>query len=219
MAGHTARRVGLLLVLVVVVLAVISLVLLSPAALAALNPNGSVDWQRLAHISQTYAAASAILALLALGGVAVSLVFQAREMRANRVHATRLVHMDLLKMAMDDPLYMRSLGPSRFSNDDLRRQSLYVNPLIGYWRMAYEMGEASELHLRAVAADFFAGEDGQRFWRTWGHERIRTSTEKRTRRFHEILDEEYQKATAPPPESPAREESAPESQEIPPDGE
>ena len=42
-----------------------------------------------------------VLSVLALGGVAVSLVLQARESKANREHASRLIHTDLLKMAMD----------------------------------------------------------------------------------------------------------------------
>jgi Family of unknown function (DUF6082) len=198
-AGHTARRVGLLLALLVVMLAVVSLVLLSPVALAVLNPDGRADWERLANISQTYAAASAVLALLALGGVAASLVFQAREMRMSRSQALRSHHFELLRMAMENPSYMRVWGPSRFPDDEQWRQALYANLIVTYWYMAYDMGDLSEIHLRAVAAEFFAGEPGQDFWRTWRELRLRTATQKAVRNFNQILDDEYQKATQPPP--------------------
>lgn len=213
-ASPTARRVTLLVVLLVSALAVISLVLLSPLALAALNPNGSADWQRLSNIAQTYAAASAVLALLALGGVALSLVFQAREMRAARLQALRMAHLDLMKLALDNPTYLAALGRNTYPDDEQRQQSLFVNLLISNWEMSYEMDEMSEIRLRDSARHLFGGEAGQRYWQTVRERRLRRSTQKRARHFHEILDEEYQKATQPPPapepetpESPSREES------------
>jgi hypothetical protein len=211
-ASPTVRRVTLLVVLLVSALAVISLVLLSPLALAALNPNGSADWQRLADIAQTYAAAaaSAVLALLALGGVALSLVFQAREMRAARLQALRMAHLDLMKLALDNPTYLAALGRNTYPDDEQRQQSLFVNLLISNWEMSYEMDEMSEIRLRDSARHLFGGEAGQRYWLTVRERRLRRSTQKRARRFHEILNEEFQKATTQPPPAPAPAEPEPE---------
>jgi hypothetical protein len=44
------------------------------------------------------------LSVLALIGIAVSLLYQAREHKANREQALRSSHMDLMQKAMEDPL-------------------------------------------------------------------------------------------------------------------
>lgn len=95
----TGSLYGRLLVISLVSVSVI-MVAVSPIALDLFG--GSVNsWARRGDIGQTYGAAAALLSVLALGGVAVSLVLQARESKANREHASRLIHTDLLKMAMD----------------------------------------------------------------------------------------------------------------------
>jgi len=66
-----------------VVVIVSGLVAVSPFALNLLSPNAT-DWTQLSLIGQTYGAASALLAVIALLGVAVSLLMQAREARASR---------------------------------------------------------------------------------------------------------------------------------------
>jgi hypothetical protein len=48
--------------------------------------------------------------VLALAGVAASLVLQAGESKANREQASRVIHTDLLKMAMDDLVGERERG-------------------------------------------------------------------------------------------------------------
>jgi hypothetical protein len=70
--------VATLLLLVIVLTS--GLIAASPLALGLLDRQ-SRDWERLSWLGQTYGAASALLAVLALIGVAVSLTMQAREGR------------------------------------------------------------------------------------------------------------------------------------------
>lgn len=170
--------------------------------LAAIDPDGDTDWQRLADVAGTYAAVSAVLALLALLGVAVSLVLQARELRSARIQAQRAGHSELMRLALEDPLYLQVLGPSRFPDDAQRRQNLFANLLVSHWQMSYELGEMTDVRLRVVAAPFFQGEAGRRFWRLARDARLRTSGGRRSRRFHEILDEEYRSAARDDPDPP-----------------
>ncbi len=67
-----------------------SLVALSPLMLERLDGQAQ-DWERLSFIGQTYRAASAILSVLALIGVSVSLLLQAREAKATREQALRML--------------------------------------------------------------------------------------------------------------------------------
>lgn len=78
-----------------------ALVLLSPFALRAYGPDGSdSDWQRVGNVAQAYGAVSALIAGLALAGVGASLVFQARESKANREQGMRTAHTELMRMAI-----------------------------------------------------------------------------------------------------------------------
>jgi hypothetical protein len=177
----------------------IILVALSPLALD-LFGGSAHSWARRGDIGQTYGAAAALLSVFALAGVAASLVLQARESKANREHASRLVHTDLLKMAMDDPAYLECWGPYSSATDPVAlRQAMYVNLILSYWEARYELGQLSDVHLRAGAAHMFQAEPGRRFWADARGLRTETSESRRARHFHRILDEEYLKALTPGP--------------------
>lgn len=95
--------------MIVAVLA--GLVAASPWALRLLDGSAR-EWNRLSMIGQTYGAASALIAVVALVGVVASLMFQAKENKSNREESARAFHTELLKMAMDDDTYRRCWGPS-----------------------------------------------------------------------------------------------------------
>lgn len=206
--GPTRRHVAVATLLLLVIVLASGLIAASPLALGLLDRQ-SRDWERLSWIGQTYGAASALLAVLALIGVAVSLFMQAREAKASREQALRAIHTELLQMAMDDEVYRRCWGPFFASDDPTgQREHMYVNLIISNWQMQYELRVFSEPHLRSAAHILFSGEVGERFWSDVRELRAGTASTRRERRFHEILDEEYQHAltspvVAPTPESPS----------------
>jgi hypothetical protein len=156
----------------------------------------------LSFIGQTYGAASALLAVLALIGVVVTLVLQARETRTARQEARRTAIGDLLKMAMDDPELDECWGPVPAEEDPrTRRQMMYVNMIISEWQMSFETKALGEMRLRAIAGEMFQGRIGRAFWESARQIRIATSQTRRARRFHQIPDQEYRRAPAPPPEN------------------
>jgi hypothetical protein len=190
MASHRAR----LLSLTLASIAVLILVILSPFALTPFASDDRVDWDDLSTVAQTYSAVSAILAALALGGVVWSLFLQSQEARSNREQALRVLHADLLKMAMENPEYMACWGPFRPGTDHAQlRQVMYTNMIISHWEMMYELGALTESHLRDLSSDMFRGEPGQSFWKRARDRRMRTAHGRREVRFQRILDEEYQK--------------------------
>lgn len=189
--------------LLVLSLVAISAILVAASPLALDLFGGSAgSWTRRGNIGQTYGAAAALLSVLALAGVAASLILQARESKANREQASRVIHTDLLKMAMDDPAYLECWGPYSSATDPVaQRQYLYVNLILSYWESRYELGQFSDIHLREGAAHMFRAQPGLRFWADTRTLRVDTSESRRARRFHQILDEEYLKAVAPGPAS------------------
>ncbi|MFD0519407.1 DUF6082 family protein [Paractinoplanes durhamensis] len=187
-------------------------VALTPTLIGRLGPVGTpaaeAEWQRLGNVGQTYGAASAMLSVLALLGVAISLILQARESRAAREQARRALHFELLRMAMDDPFYLAVWGPFAPADTDRYREHMYANLIVSHWQMDWDVGTLDEEHLREVAAVFFQGPIGHRFW---GNTReLRAKAERRHRkrwRFHTILDDEWRKAQVRAPAEPAREHS------------
>src|ERR1700689_1110198 len=90
--------------------AMLALVVISPFALQWLARIHGLNWMSLSNVGQTYGAVSALLTALALGGVVISLMYQARDVKAARVQAERTFHNELLKMEMENPIYMNVIA-------------------------------------------------------------------------------------------------------------
>lgn len=190
-------------VLVLVILAIV-IVALSPFALDDLGGSAAA-WARRASIGQTYGAAAALLAVLALAGVVVSLVLQARETKVNREHDSREAHNALLRLALDDPAYMECWGAYVFDGDErAERQFTYVNMIVSYWQNRYELGTFTDEHLRFAAREIFEAQPGRMFWASNRDDRTATYQTRRERRFHAIIDDEYRDAIARTPTLPPK---------------
>lgn len=193
-----------------VILAIV-IVALSPFVLDDFGGKAS-SWTRRADIGQTYGAAAALLAVLALAGVAISLVLQARETKVNREHASRQVHTELIRMALDDPAYVECWGPYVDQENPVStRQHGYVNLILSYWESRFELGTFTEQHLRSGAREMFSSPPGRRFWSTTRIGRSQIHETRRQRRFHEIVDGEYLRAVERTPVLRERPMSRPES--------
>jgi hypothetical protein len=154
-----------------------------------------VDWGTLSDVGQTYGAASAVLSVLALSGVAVSLHLQRRESKAAREQSIRGLHTDLLRMALDDETFLECWGPIGDSVDVAwYRQHIYLNLIVSHWQMMWEIGALSEAHLRLTAAGLFAGPLGRRYWGEAREARRTVEKGRRAQVFHSVVDDEYQAA-------------------------
>jgi hypothetical protein len=190
------RRLMISSLLVLLAAAVIGLVAISPLALGGLGGLAS-DWNRLSLIGQAYGAASALLSVIALVGVGASLIFQSRENRASREQALRTSHAELMRLAMDEPLYAEIWAPLNPPGDfGVQRQHMYVNLVVSHWEMEYGLHALSEEHLRVIARGVFSTDAGRRYWQAARPTRAISSVGRRERRFHQILDEEYSAAVA-----------------------
>jgi hypothetical protein len=206
LTSRGTRRTALTVLLVLTVVLAAGLVGLSPIALRAFR-GGRATWERLSFIGETYGAASALLSALALVGIAITLVLQARDTKVSRDQGQRILHVELLKMAMDNPVYRRCWGPIHYADDaETELQHIYTNLILSEWQTSFEVKSMDERLLRAVAARLFTGEVGRRFWVNARETRIATSGTRRERRFHRIIDEEFRAAEANGPPIPHRQE-------------
>jgi TPR repeat protein len=179
-------------IVIVVVLAALVLVVVSPLAVRAISTIPGMRWQNLSNVGQTYGAISALVAALALVGVAVSIFIQARETRHGRVVAARTRHYELTRMAMENPLYMRAYSTSTSSEDDDRLMA-YINLLLEFWRMMWEFDDFPANHLGEVTApNLFATAAGRDYWHRFGEALSGSySDTKKNREFYCILNNAF----------------------------
>lgn len=200
--GRRMRSVLIGLSGLAVIAGVFGLILLSPLLLRGIDPLGGADWTRLSEIGQTYGAASAIFSALALGGVAGSLFYQARQAKAQQIQMVREHYRELLRMTLDEPeVYLPCHRPIKLSGLDLngKRQHHFMRMRMNYAAMAKEVGVMSESTLRADLLDgIFQGTVGRAYWAE-ARERWLMNPRPPMRRFARIVDEEYNKAVAAGP--------------------
>lgn len=128
--AHDRGRSYLPVLVVLLIVLAVAVVGVSPLALSWFTELPQ-NWEQLSLVGQTYGAASAVLAGLALLGIAATLALQIREMRNTREVALRQSNSELLRMAMENPEYLECWG-TNFPPDAGRadRQRMYTNMII-----------------------------------------------------------------------------------------
>jgi hypothetical protein len=192
------RRIIIAILIPGIILAISFLVVASPLALQVIDSHSNANWPQLSNIGQTYGAVSALLAALALVGVAVSVLMQNRELRHDRWEAGRSRHFDIIRMALDDPLYRQVFSrPGPQTPDNEARLVGYTNMLFEYWKMMWEFGDWSETQLRACFRDVLSTGAGYSYWTKYGDGRARLTRTKRERIFERVAGEVYRDLPSP----------------------
>ena len=190
------RRVAFYITVIAVAICGLSLVLISPLLLTWVGRVNGIDWTRLSYIGQTYGATSAILSAVALLGVSLSLLVQARQARTERIRIVRDRHMDLLRLVLEEPdIYYPVIGAQKRSALANRRH-LFATMWMNYARTGYQMKIFSEEDLRQdILGPAFEGEPARMWWcnarRYWDY---LAKSDRPERKFIEIMDDEYRKA-------------------------
>ncbi|GHH68276.1 hypothetical protein GCM10018775_92740 [Streptomyces umbrinus] len=177
------------------------MVLLSPFVLEALSGSKGVDWNRLSQIGAAYGFTSAIVSALALAGVAVSLVVQNRQARAEQVQGIRSYYLELVRLELDDmPLFQPVWGDTDIVDPHEQKRHVYADLMMNYAWMGFEIGTIREGLLRDMLAGMFAGEAGRHYWSRAHTSWIPSTSASRVgRRFLAIVGEEHARAVASGP--------------------
>jgi hypothetical protein len=180
-----------------VTLATIILIAASPLLLLLWRKPKGVNWVQLSNIGQTYGGASAILAALALLGVSVSLLLQARQNRADRVQDARDRQFQFLNLVLEKPNdyapMLMGVWPAK-TGEELRTL-LFVNLWTSMLRSMFETKTITETEVRSELQAIYATTYG----RTW-YDMARSrhisehATSKAERNFTFMIHDEYRKA-------------------------
>lgn len=196
-SDHRRRRtVHRLLLVAAALLTAAAFLIGTPFLLLAVGHVRHNDWAEFSNEGQAYGGIAAVFGMLALLGVAASLVLQSRDAAASREMAQRTIHADLLSRALSDPALLACWGPSVHGDDQQDRQHIYTNLIVSFWRSMFEIGKITDDQLRVSSAQMFAGAPGRRYWLIAGPHQETHYVSDRDRRFVEILDQEHAKATA-----------------------
>ena len=187
---------------IIAAIAFLALIVLSPFGLRMLATSFGLDWSNLANIGQTYDAVSALITALALGGVVISLLYQARDVGAARSQAIRTFQFELIRMELEDAdLLWASGAPWGMAipaDHRVLRRHLFVHMWLSFWEDQFLLNEMSVRSVRLAARELFSGNPGREYWENAGHGRL-SSNEGRILQFLRIVDEEYRSAIKTPP--------------------
>lgn len=173
----------------------LAIIILSPLALKAVATIFNLNWIQLSNIGQAYGAISALIAGIALAGVAASVFLQAHETRHNRWAADRGRHFELMRMAVEDPFYQQAFSLPDISTDQARISG-YINLLLQHWSILWEFGDISEPVLRGLLADVLHSNAGRTYWKQFGNGREQLATSEREIEFIRVADAVYGESTA-----------------------
>jgi hypothetical protein len=188
------RRRLLTTLIVIACLIAISFVAFSPLALTGLE-GLSKNWQKLSSIGQTYGAISALISSFALGGVVISVLYQARAGHTAREQSIRTLQQQLIRMQMEDPALMTAMGAPWDlpipAESEIIREHLYIHMWATFWAGNYVVGEITAPAIRKLARnELFNSKAGRRYW-TSIRDNVLSTNEGKYRRFAQIVDEEY----------------------------
>jgi hypothetical protein len=156
------------------------------------------------------AVVSTLISSVALLGVAVSLVIQARQLRASQTQAARASQMELMRLSIEQPnLVAEALGAE---DHDALVKDVVRNWYIGHLSTSYDLRTLTRSHLRRLVRDLFAVQESRTWWEMARSSYSDDATSKRQREFFASVDEEFERvarAAEAPAASPAV-ESAPD---------
>jgi hypothetical protein len=137
---------------------------------------------------------STLISSIALVGVAVSLLLQARQLRTNQVQVTRTAQQELMKFCIENPaLATQALG---ISNPEIYVKQVILNWHVSYLSMGYDVKTITESSLRfALREQIFRTKDSLSWWEMAQQSYHDWVISGRDKKFVAILEEEFQRAS------------------------
>lgn len=179
--------------------AMTSFIAAAPYVFLAIGHIQSHDWTQFSDEGQAYGGIASVFGMLAIAGVAVSLIMQSRESAANRAQIERTFHADLMYKALDDPELLECWGAPHGERRKLK-QNTYVNLIFSFWHAMFEIGRMPEHDVRSSARDAFAGMPAREYWQNSRLAWTEMASDG-VSQFIEIVDDAFQEAQATGPAS------------------
>jgi hypothetical protein len=133
-----------------------------------------------------------VISSIALIGVAIGVILQARQLRANQLQAMRGLHLEIMKISIDNP----ALAVSTVKDVDVgdATRGSFLNLTLKFLETGYSFKTISKASVSLQAARLFESEYS-RVW--WAQARVTYEVEgttKREKEFFGLVDARFQDA-------------------------
>jgi hypothetical protein len=162
--------------------------LLSPLGLQALSTQ-HLNWTLLSDVGQTYGGTSAVLSALALLAVSYTTAIQVQESRNRRHESNRLMHLELIKLSLENPEYLASWGAPDKGLE--RRQIVYTNLVMNYWFHQHRVGVLKEVELVKIMKSAFVRPEVNTYWKQSRESWKEIPNNVREKHFIDVVDAVY----------------------------
>lgn len=171
-----------------------ALLAFSPLLVLVVDRSHSSDWSRLGDIDQACGVLSAFFSGVAVAVVALSIVWQGRQVRVSQVEVQRMFQLEVMKLLLDDPS-LREISPES-TGSTTREWKMYIvtNLLFVNALTAYEIRQVSPESLRETMAYRFQVPFAREFWPRARQSYVANATTTLRKQFVEITDLEYRRS-------------------------
>jgi hypothetical protein len=134
---------------------------------------------------------STLISSIALAGIALSLLLQARQLRASRIQAARAAQVDLMNFAIDNPTLVNDLEGVEDVEGFVK--NVVRNWYFSYLSMSYDNKTITRSSLCRIAQTVFATEAARTWWAEAGYSFDEVATSRREKEFSTIIGDEFQR--------------------------
>jgi hypothetical protein len=139
------------------------------------------------------AVVSTLISSIALVGVALSLLLQARQLRTTQLQASRAAQLELIRIAADNRgLIFDVLGEA---DPESYLKGAFINWFFKYMELSYSMRALSEASVRTQATRLFAAGYPYNWWAKAREVYQIEAETKHERQFFNIVDEAFSHAS------------------------
>ncbi|XVU23158.1 DUF6082 family protein [Actinoplanes sp. CA-054009] len=188
----TAGSKHLLIALTVATIACLVAAIAAAPWLMNLLASRPTDWGDLADLGQAYGGVAAVLSTLALCGIAASLVLQWRQATLADTATRRAQHLELVKLALNDPDLCFPLAPG-VSRSEMRRWMI-LNLWTSHWVMLWDTRMLERTELRRLFDELFRDPAALTWWPSMGSKEWAGTRTRHRATFHEVAEEAYREA-------------------------
>lgn len=134
---------------------------------------------------------STLISSIALVGVVISLLLQARQLRASRVEAAHNSQIDMIKFAIENPSLVAEM--EGVPNDEALVKDVVRNWYITNLWMSYDIGTVSKVGLQERVAIIFSVDEARKWWERAARGYELSAVSKREKEFFIIVNGECQR--------------------------
>jgi hypothetical protein len=141
-------------------------------------------------MESTLSIIATIISSVALIGVAAGLILQSQQLKASRIQVMREMHLELMKIGIDNP----ALAGSLYEDIDLAEfpRATLLNFLMTSWQTMYLLKMFPRKSLELQAAQLFASEHARNWWLNLARDSLEGVGTKLEREFFTVVDGAYQ---------------------------